>query len=184
MEEKKRNEFGQIPDDHTKNDTYYLHQTPNDLARDLINLLPLKPGDTILEPFKGEGAFYDNFPADCHKDWCEITEGRDYKTHQGTADWVISNPPFRMEDSNGKRVNCFFQLLEYYSTRANKGIAFLGNDYCFSTLTPIRMKKLNELGWYLQGYTICNVKKWRGRYFFMVFTKEQTDIIKYLLGSY
>ncbi len=59
----------------------------------------------------------------------------------------------------------------------------MGNDYCFSTLTPKRMKELNESGYYLNYYKICNVKAWRGRYFFMIFTKEPSNI-GFLEGSY
>jgi len=171
--------------EYTKDDIYYFHQTPNDLACDLINKVPLEVGDKVVDSFRGEGAFYNNFPDYVEKGWCEIVDGIDYKNYEGEIDWIITNPPFRLEDEKkGKRVNSFYPLLEYYSTRAKKGIAFLGNDYCFSTLTPIRMKKLNELGWYLQGYTICNIKKWRGRYFFMIFMKKPNPNINFLLGSY
>jgi len=166
-----------------KDEIYYFHQTPKNLAVDLIKNLPIEETDIVLEPFKGEGAFYDAFPK-CNKKYCEITEGLDYKDYKGDIDWVVSNPPFRLENKKGKRVNSFFPLLEYYSHKVNKGIAFLGNDYCFSTLTPLRMKKLNDVGLYLQGYTICNIKKWRGRYFFMVFTKKKNNNIKYLLKNY
>jgi len=170
--------------EYIKNETYYFHQTPNDLAKELINKVPLVDGDKVVDTFRGEGSFYNNYPAYVEKGWCEIVEGIDYKDYQGEIDWIITNPPFRLEDKKGKRVNSFYPLLEYYSTRVKKGIAFLGNDYCFSTLTPLRMKKLNELGWYLQGYTICNVKKWRGRYFFMIFTKQKNNNINFLLNSY
>ena len=167
-----------------KDETYFFHQTPEELCKDLIAKIPLKPGDKVADTFRGEGNFYNNFPDFVDKDWAEITEGKDYLDFKGDIDWLITNPPFRLEDNKGKRVNSFYPLLDYYSTRVNKGIAFLGNDYCFSTLTPIRMKRLNELGWYLQGYTICNVKKWRGRYFFMIFTKEKNTNIDFLIGSY
>lgn len=163
--------------------TYLFHQTPATLATLLIQKTPLVAGDRVLEPFKGEGAFYDNLPDNVLKDWCEIMQGRDYKDYEGEIDWVISNPPFRLETDNGRK-NAFFQILDYYSTRVKKGIAFLGNDYCFSTLTPNRMKDLNEKGLYLTGYTICNVKKWRGRYFYLIFTKVPNTNINYLLGSY
>ena len=43
-------------------ETYQLHQTPNDCAKDLIATLTLQNGDRVLEPFKGEGSFYNNFP--------------------------------------------------------------------------------------------------------------------------
>jgi hypothetical protein len=40
--------------------TYLFHQTPKELARDLIPFVPLVEGDRVIEPFKGEGAFYDS----------------------------------------------------------------------------------------------------------------------------
>tara|TARA_R110000868_G_scaffold317828_2_gene578642 strand:- start:688 stop:1194 length:507 start_codon:yes stop_codon:yes gene_type:complete len=167
-----------------KDETYFFHQTPFDLCKELINKVPLQINDKVLEPFRGEGAFYNNLPDFIIKDWCEIEEGRDYKNYNDTIDWVISNPPFKLENDNGRRENAFYQLLEYYSSRVRKGVAFLANDYCFSTLTPARMKKLSDAGLYLQGYTVCNIKKWRGRYFFMIFTKQQNNNINYILGSY
>ena len=172
-----------MTDNKIKDKAYYFHQTPEKLAIELIKKIPLEKSDVVLEPFKGEGAFYNNFP-ECKKEYCEIAEGKDYKDYTGKIDWCLTNPPFQLEDTKGKRVNSFFPLLEYYADKVNKGIAFLGNDYCFSTLTPLRMKKLNEMGLYLQGYTICNIKKWRGRYFWMIFTKKENKNINYLLDSY
>ena len=164
-------------------ETYLFHQTPNDLANELIKEIDFKEGDIVLEPFRGEGAFYNNFPDYVDKEWCELEEGRDYKDHQGEFDWVISNPPFRL-DTGGKRVNSFYYLLDYYSKRARKGIAFLGNDYCFGTLTPNRIKDLQDRGWYLNKVRVCSIKKWRGRYFFLVFTKEPTDFYGCVEGNW
>ena len=103
-----------------KNDFYYLEQTPHILAKDLIASLDLGEGLNLLEPFKGEGAFYDQFPTNCFKDYAEIEEGRDYKTtnfHFQRIDWVITNPPFRITDEKDKSVNSFYPLLEYYSSK-------------------------------------------------------------------
>lgn len=155
-----------------KDETYYFHQTPEELAIKLINEVDLIEGDTVLEPFKGEGSFYYNLPNHVIKYYTEIEEGLDYKDFKNNVDWVISNPPFRLE-TGSKRINSFFYILEHYSTRVNKGIAFLGNDYCLSTLTPIRVKKLKENNLYLHRIIICNIKKWRGRYFFMIFKKNE-----------
>ena len=164
-------------------DVYHFHQTPEACAKDLIAMVPLQPGDSILEPFKGEGAFFNNFPASCTKDWAEITQGRDYKDVQDNFDWVITNPPFRLETGN-KRVNSFWYLLDYFTTRTNKGIAFLGNDRCFCTLTPRRMKLLESRGWSLTKVAVCSIKKWRGRYFFFILEKNKTPMMTYLEGNY
>jgi len=166
-----------------KDETYYFHQTPETLAIELIKKIPILETDIVHEPFKGEGSFYNNFPK-CKKVYSEIAENKDYRDYTDKIDWVITNPPFRLENDKGKLVNSFFPLLEYYADKVDKGVAFLGNDYCFSTLTPLRMKRLNEMGLYLQGYTICNIRKWRGRYFFMIFTKKKNDNINYLIENY
>ena len=152
-------------------DTYLFHQTPSDLAKELLTHISIQPQDRLYEPFKGEGAFYNNFPAVNQKEWSEITQGRDYKDFEGEYDWVITNPPFRLE-TDGKRVNAFWFLLDYFTRKAKKGIAFLGNDSCFCTLTPKRMKILEDRGWGITKVVVCSVKKWRGRYFFIVLEKK------------
>jgi hypothetical protein len=166
-------------------ETYFLHQTPRTLATDLVAQTPLEEGDLVLEAFRGEGAFYDAFPTFVRKDWCETSQGRDYKDFTGTADWVITNPPYRLEDENGKRVNALWLLLDYFSTRVAKGIGFLINDKCFSTLTPRRLSILHERGLHLTKGVVCSVKKWRGRYYYIVFTRgEPVETFQYLLPNY
>ena len=164
-------------------DTYLFHQTPRQCAIDLMQYIPLQPGDTVLEPFKGEGAFYDAFPNYVHKDWAELEQGRNYIDVSGSYDWVITNPPFRLE-TNGKRVNSFWYLLDYYTQRTHKGIAFLANDRCFSTLTPKRMNLLQQRNWSITKIVVCSVKKWRGRYFFIILEKDKVGFVNYLLPNY
>ena len=168
----------------SKDETYYFHQTPEDLCKELIKEVPFENNDKVLEPFKGEGAFYNNLPTNIEKDWCEILEGRDYKDYDKPIDWITSNPPFKLESKTG-RVNSFYYLINYYASKVNKGIAFLGNDSCFSTLTPKRLQELNENhNLYIHKIVVCNVKKWRGRYFFIIFKKGKSDFYKHIIGSY
>ena len=35
-----------------KDETYYFHQTPEELCKKLIEKVPLEEGDKVLEPFK------------------------------------------------------------------------------------------------------------------------------------
>jgi hypothetical protein len=163
-------------------DAYHFHQTPADCARDLVATLPLEPTDVLYEPFKGEGAFYNAFP-DSPRLWSEITQGRDYKDMTDPYDWVITNPPFRLEGATG-RVNAFWELLNYFSDRARKGIAFLGNDNCFATLTPKRITQLQAKGWFIHSITVVSIKKWRGRYFWVVFRKQPSPFYNALTTNY
>jgi len=164
-------------------ETYLFHQTPNECAKDLLQFIPLQPNDRVLEPFKGEGAFYNNFPAFVQKDWAELEQGKDYTDISGEYDWVITNPPFRLETGT-KRVNSFWFLLDYYTQRAKKGIAFLSNDKCFQVLTPRRMLLLQQRGWSITKVVVCSVKKWRGRYFFFILEKDKQGFMDYLPTNY
>lgn len=164
-------------------ETYLFHQTPKECAKDLVAFVPLVPGDKVIEPFKGEGAFYDSLPQFVEKDWAEIRDGRHYEDLEGEYDWVITNPPFRLETGT-KRVNSFWFLLDYYTQRAKKGIAFLGNDSCFCTLTPKRQKILEQRGWSMTKVVVCSIKKWRGRYFFFILEKDKPSFMNYLLTNY
>ena len=163
-------------------EVYNFHQTPKECAKDLIAFVPLVEGDIVVEPFRGEGAFYDAFPNFVAKDWAELEQGKDY-TALTNYDWVITNPPFSFE-INGKLVNSFWYLLDYYTTRAKKGIAFLGNDRCFSTLTPRRQALLKERGWKITKVVVCSIKKWRGRYFFFILQKDGEGFMDYLPTNY
>ncbi len=70
-------------------------QTPLHIAKRIINQLPIGWLDTLLDGFRGGGAFYDQFPQTlCDKDWCEIQNGRDFFDYDKHVDWLISNPPY------------------------------------------------------------------------------------------
>lgn len=69
------------------NDVVY---TPLDIAKMIID--EYAPTGLILDPCKGTGAFYNQLPAP--KEWCEITENRNFYDYNKKVDWIISNPPF------------------------------------------------------------------------------------------
>jgi hypothetical protein len=164
-------------------DEYLFHQTPPECARDLLPYVPLIDGDILLEPFKGEGAFFNAFPENHQKLWSELEQGIDYKTITEPYDWVITNPPFKL-DTGSKRVNAFWFLIDYYTMRARKGIAFLAMDSCFCSLTPKRMDILHSRGWGITKLVVTSIKKWRGRYFFIILEKDKPTFIYHLLPNY
>jgi len=165
-------------------DTYLLHQTPAALAKDLIALLPLNQTDVLCEPFRGEGAFFNNFPSDNQKVWAEIRQGKSYTEITEEYDWVITNPPFRLDNADGSRKNAIAEILLYFLARARKGVAFLVSDYGLGTLTPRRRQQIEQMGWNLTQMTMCQISKWRGRYYFLVFTKSPTTCLSYLTAKY
>jgi len=176
-----------------KDDIYYFHQTPESLCKELIKHIPdLLPTDTIFEPFAGEGAWLKAFP-EVNVIQTELEQGTDYKSIDLDAekvDWVITNPPFKLDNEKGKRQeNAFFKLADYFAGKTKKGFAFLGNDYCLSAFTPVRLKKLKEKGVYIYKIVVCSVKKWRGRYFFIIFKNilaenEKIDFIDFVEGTF
>ena len=89
-----------------------LVMTPEYLAKDIIE--HFKPSGIILDPCRGQGAFYDNFNTET-KDWCELDEGKDFLTYNKKVDWIITNPPFNV----GK--DFALKSLE----TAKRGVAFL-----------------------------------------------------------
>lgn len=159
-----------------KDEIYYRDQTPPELALKLVEYLPIEPQDNAIDPFKGEGAFYNALEKKIHHvDWCEIEEGRDYKEMGDIYNWIVTNPPF---GKNGS----FWKILLELIQKCDKGLALLGNDYCLSSLSPKRLKILEGFGFHLNKMIRCNVKKWRGRYIFMVFTKQKNLGLDYIEG--
>lgn len=65
--------------------------TPEWLAVEIIT--HFNPSGIILDPCRGEGAFYDNFHTET-KDWCELGEGKDFFDYNEKVDWIITNPPW------------------------------------------------------------------------------------------
>lgn len=70
--------------------------TPIEISKQVIDMFNLY--GKVLDPFKGSGSFYDQFPDSVIKDWCEINEGRDFFDYVDRVDWIISNPPYSILD--------------------------------------------------------------------------------------
>ena len=66
--------------------------TPENVAIEIINRFPTY--GKILDPCRGLGVFYNNYPDSLEKNWCELSEGIDFLTHTGQYDWIITNPPW------------------------------------------------------------------------------------------
>ena len=70
--------------------------TPAWLAADILEHFQVS--GSFLDPSRGEGAFYDQVQSKT-KDWCELSEGRDFMAYEGKVDWIVTNPPWsKMRD--------------------------------------------------------------------------------------
>ena len=63
--------------------------TPPEVAEYVVK--HFKPTGRILDPCRGDGAFWRHMPG---AEWCEIREGRDFLNWKEPVDWIVSNPPF------------------------------------------------------------------------------------------
>lgn len=118
-------------DDAAEGDLFF---TPQELARDLIDLVPIETGQTLLDPAKGAGAFFDNFPDNHWRDWNEISQGNDFFNEQRNFDWLITNPPFSQ----------LKKWLVQSAQVATQGFAYI---IPLHGLTTHRVKTLADLGW-------------------------------------
>jgi hypothetical protein len=71
------------------------YQTPGYCVDALLPFIAWPKVGSFLEPCRGAGAIYGRVSA-ARKEWCEISEGRDYLTARYPArfDLIITNPPF------------------------------------------------------------------------------------------
>ena len=147
------------------NDVFY---TPEDLAKFLIEQVDIESGEVLCDPFKGKGAFFNNFPALNEKHWFEITEGKDFFSNNKSYDWIISNPPFSMTT----------KILEYTCLYSKQGFAYLLPTY---QMSYVRLKNIEKYGFYLNKLIFFeNPKEWKIGFQmgFFVFTKQRSDSIK------
>lgn len=159
-----------------KDTIYYMTQTPQDLAKLLIKKVPMVKGDMVWEPFAGEGAFYNHFPNYVHKDWCEIEKGRDFFTYHRPVDWVVTCPPFR--DPTDKHSKSYvWSIIEHLIEKhlVRKGMALLVSKECYMSLTPLRLQFLQKFGFTVRKHVICNLRAFRGRFVFVIITKDEAD---------
>ena len=145
----------------SKNDVFY---TPDDLADDCISMIDIEENDVLLDPFYGQGAFYNRFPTKNPKDWCEIEMQRDCFEYQNEIDWIISNPPFSK----------MTKVLNHCAKICRKGFGLILS--CFHMI-PNRFNKLEEKGFVPTKIHLFKHIAWNGfPCFFVVFEKGGDSI--------
>lgn len=114
-----------------------LVYTPVDLALDIIS--HFQPTGKVLDPCKGTGAFYDNFPAHCEKFWCEIDQGVDFFSFNEKVQWCVSNPPWSK----------MRQFLEHSYEIADNIVFLVTINHI---VTKARLRKMNEKGFGIKEF--------------------------------
>jgi len=120
--------------------------TPEETAKTIIGKFNLS--GKVLDPFRGKGAFYYNYPEGIEKDWCEIDEGRDFFDYKEKVDWIVSNPPYSI----------FGEVLKHSMELADNIVYLIPLNKLTSSFT--RVKELHDFGGipyiYLLNPKACN----------------------------
>ena len=149
-------------------DFYY---TNKQMVKDLIAITPIK--GSVLDAGSGNKIWYYQINTK-DKFECEIDRGCDFYKWNILVDWVVGNPPFHES----------WKFFERALNISQKGIAFLINNLAFNSWTPRRYEMFREKGFYLQRIHIVADKRWFGRYYYLIFGKEDKKLISWELKTY
>ena len=144
------------------------------MVKDLLRLTPYNIDDVILDAGSGKNKiWFNNF--NCKKKLeCEIEDGCDFYKWNKKTDWVVGNPPFHES----------WKFFDKASQIARCGIAFLINNLAMNSWTPKRYELMKKRGFYLQKIHIVLDKRWFGRYYYLLFTKEKNNFISWETKTY
>jgi len=137
--------------------------TPENLTKELIKKIPAELGDSWCDPCLGAGVFYNNFPVEkVDKYWYEIDKGRDFLQCLEEYDWCVTNIPFSLPKE--------FIFAMARCSKKGFGILCLANS-----MTASRLKKLEEIGFFIDSLTTLYVREWGFGYRtdFYVFTRQK-----------
>ena len=140
--------------------------TPSLLAKSHIEMIPQKRGDLWLDPcrYSKDGSYYSQFPDE--KDWCEITEKKDFLNYKGKPDIICGNPPYSMLDK------WFTKSIEL-NPRVISYLIGIGN------LTARRLEMFDKAGYGLTKIKMLKVFSWYGMSILVVWEKGKKQIIDY-----
>ncbi len=137
------------------NDRIY---TPEKVAKMMIDMCEIKKDDKVLDPSRGGGVFYNNFP-ECHKDWCEIDEGKDFFKYDKEVDTIAGNPPYSLWT---KWIRKTIELNP-------KKICYIFN---IGNLTPSRVGELEKAGYGIKKIILLKIDYWFSSSFLVLFEKD------------
>jgi hypothetical protein len=151
-----------------------FHYTNEQMVKDLLSITPIKYEDSVLDAGSGKNKVWFNNVNVKEKYECEIEDGNDFFKWNKIVDWVIGNPPFHEG----------WRFLNKASQIANKGIAYLGNLNFWNSCLPNRFGLLKERYFYLNKIHIVQDKRWFGRYYYLIFTKDKNDFLSWNNKTY
>ena len=136
--------------------------TPKPIAEIMINMCDIQSHDTVLDPSKGAGVFYDLIPS-LHKDYCEISEGIDFFTNEKYYDVIVGNPPYSKWN----------KWLEHTLKKCNRFCYIFGAQ----SLTPKRIKMIHNAGFGMTKIHTVKIAWFMSQSYICLFEKGKTSII-------
>jgi len=142
--------------------------TPLEVAKQQIQLHNINDNDLWLDPCRNnkEGSYFNNFPQNVKKDWCEILEGKDFFEYDRDIDIICGNPPYSLMD---KWIKKTLQL----NPKEFSLLIGIGN------LTTRRIEIIENAGYGLSKMKMLKIYDWYGMSCIVVFEKNKKSIIEY-----
>jgi hypothetical protein len=151
-----------------------FHYTNEKMAKELIKLTPICRDQSVLDAGSGNKIWFKNIPIK-KKYECEIDNGSDFYKWIKKVDWIIGNPPFHES----------WKFTEKAIELAQTGIAWLVNNQALNShFTPRRLELMKNKGFYLNKIHVVLDKRWFGRYYYLIFTKEPNDFLSWNKKTY
>ena len=149
-----------------------FHYTNEQMVKDLIAITPLS--GSVLDAGSGKNkVWYNNLVGEKYE--CELEDGCDFYKWDKKVDWIIGNPPFHQS----------WKFTEKAIEVADKGIAWLVNNQALNShFTPRRITLMAEKGFYLNHIRVVADKRWFGRYYYLIFTREDKKFLSTEVKTY
>jgi len=139
--------------------------TPLGLAKIHIDLHDIKEGEVWLDPCKNDGSYYNQFPNNVKKDYCEILENKDFLEYDKKVDCIIGNPPYSLWN---KWIEKTCELTDKF--------CYIMSCY---NLTPPRLNQINKLGYGITYFKLLKINWWFSPSFIVIFEKNKKSIIDF-----
>lgn len=141
--------------------------TPIELAKNHINHIENKTEYIWYDPFKNDGSYFNNFPANNTKKWSEILlYDKDFFEFNENIDVICSNPPYSIID----------KVLEHSVKLNPKIISYLIG---VNNLTARRVEFMEKNNYFITKLVMLKVYKWFGMSYIVIWEKNKKPILDY-----
>jgi hypothetical protein len=143
--------------------------TPLELAKVHIDFIPdeyKEDNDMWLDPCKNDGSYYNQFPEQVCKDYCEILEDKDFLEYPNLLDIrvIIQNPPYSIIDK---------WIAKNIELQPDCCSFLIG----LQNLTARRIQMFEDAGYKLTKMKMLKVWKWYGMSVLVNFEQTSQDSI-------